>query len=126
MGTPASGHSPPSCTPSVYRFGTGKQQIFEQVLSAGIDGSDLQKAVDRASAGESPSFEELRDLGESSGVFTLAEGWDPAVESFEAYVDLIAPGRLAQAVTVVGRSKPRQGRHMASGTECPGAVDALY
>lgn len=114
------------CDGSVYRFGTSKQQIFEQVLSAGIDDGDLQKAADRAAAGESASFGELRNLGESSRVFTLAQGWDPAAESFEAYVNLIAPGRQAQAAKVVGRSKPRQGRHVASATECPDAIDALY
>ena len=114
------------CDGAVYQFGTGKQQVFEQVLSAGVDDSDLQKAVDRASAGESASFSNLRDLGENSGIFTLAEGWDPATENFEAYVNLIAPGQLAEAATAVGRSKPRQGWHVASATECPDAVDTLY
>jgi Overcoming lysogenization defect protein-like, TOPRIM domain/AAA domain, putative AbiEii toxin, Type IV TA system len=63
------------CDGSVYQFGGGKWQIFEQVLSAGIDDSDLRKAVERAAAGESAEFSKLRDLGESGGIFTLAEGW---------------------------------------------------
>lgn len=114
------------CDGSVYQFGPGKQQIFEQVLGADIEDSDLQTTVSQASAGDPASFGELRDLGEGSGIFTLAEGWDPAAESFEAYVNLILPGRLAQASTVVGRSKPRQGRHVAAATDCPEEIDALY
>jgi hypothetical protein len=114
------------CDGSVYRLGTGKRQIFEQVLSAGIDDSDLRKAVDQAGAGGSAGFAELRDLGENSGIFTLAEGWDPSAESFEAYLATAAPGQLADAAKVVGKSKPRQGRHVASATECPDTIDALY
>lgn len=114
------------CDGSVYRFATGKRQIFDQLLSAGVDDSDLQKAVDQGAAGESAGFGELRDLAENSGIFTLAEGWDPSDESFEAYLDTAAPGQLADAAKIVGRSKPRQGRHVASATECPDAINALY
>lgn len=114
------------CDGSVYRFGTGKRQIFEQVLSAGIDDGTLQKALNQVAAGESASFAELRHLGEKSGIFTLVEGWDPSAESFEAYLATAAPGQLAEAAKVVGKSKPRQGRYVASATECPDAIDALY
>ena len=114
------------CDGSVYQFGTGKRQIFEQVLSAGVDDSHLRNAVDQAAAGEPAGFAELRDLGENSGIFTLADGWDSSVESFEVYVNRVAPGQLADAAKAVGRSKPRQGRHVAFATECPAAVDALY
>jgi energy-coupling factor transporter ATP-binding protein EcfA2 len=114
------------CDGSVYRFGTSRRQIFEQVLGAGIDDSDLQKAVDQAAAGDPAGFEELRDLGENSGIFTLAESWDAPAEGFEAYLATAAPGQLADAARIVGNSKPRQGRHVASTTECPGTIDALY
>jgi hypothetical protein len=114
------------CDGSVYQFGTRKRQIFEQVLSAGVDDSHLRNAVDQATAGEPESFAELRDLGENSGIFTLADGWDSSVESFEVYVNTVAPGKLTDAAKAVGKSKPRQGRHVAFATECPAAVDALY
>jgi hypothetical protein len=114
------------CDGSVYRFGTRTRQIFEQVLSAGIENSDLQRAVDQAAAGKSAGFAELRDLGENSGIFTLAEDWDPSAESFEAYLATAAPGQLADAARAVGNSKPRQGRYVASVSECPDAIDALY
>jgi hypothetical protein len=61
-----------------------------------------------------------------SGVFTLATGWDPEDESFEAYLNTIAPERLAEAAKTVGRSKPRQGRYVALETACPQEIDALY
>ena len=114
------------CDGTVYRFGTGKRQIFEQVLSAGKDDSGLRKAVEQAAVGESAGFAELRALGENSGIFTLAKGWDQPAESFEAYINTVAPGQLADAARVVGRSKPRQGRHVAFATECPHAIDVLY
>ncbi|MGH3220868.1 MAG: AAA family ATPase [Streptosporangiaceae bacterium] len=114
------------CDGSVYRFGIGKRQIFEQVLGAGINDSSLQTAVDQATAGGAAEFAGLRDLGENSGIFTLAEGWDPSVESFEAFINTQAPGRIADAAMAVGRSKPRQGRHVATVTECPEAIDVLY
>jgi energy-coupling factor transporter ATP-binding protein EcfA2 len=111
---------------SAYRFGTGRRQIFEQVLGSGIDDTILQKAVTEATSGRAPSFTELREIGERSGIFTLADGWDPAVESFEKFIDTVAPHQLAAAATIVGRSKPRQGRHIAAATACPPAVDELY
>jgi energy-coupling factor transporter ATP-binding protein EcfA2 len=114
------------CDGSVYRFGTGKRQIFEQVLGAGIDDSDLRKAVDQAAAGDPAGFGELRDLGENSGIFTLAESWDAPAEGFEAYLATAAPGQLADAAKMVGNSKPRQGRHVASATECPDTIEVLY
>jgi energy-coupling factor transporter ATP-binding protein EcfA2 len=114
------------CDGSVYQFGTSKRQIFEQVLSAGIDDADLRKAVDQAAAGKPAGFAELRDIGENSGIFTLAEGWDPSAESFETYLVTAFPRQLADAAKAVGNSKPRQGRYVASATECPDAIAALY
>jgi hypothetical protein len=114
------------CDGLVYQFGTGKPQIFEQVLGAGVADGGLRQAVDQAAAGAPAGFQELRELGASSGIFTLATGWEPADESFEAYLNTIASGRLAEAARIVGRSKPRQGRHVASESACPEDVDALY
>jgi predicted ATPase len=114
------------CDGAVYKFGTGKKQIFEQVTSAGVEDHRLQQAVGQGAAGSTASFGELRDAGEDCGIFTLAEDWDSPAESFEAYVESIAPGLLAEAATVVGRSKPRQGRYAAAATDCPPGVDALY
>lgn len=114
------------CDGSVYKFGTGKKQIFEQVTSAGVEDQRLQQAVDQAAADNTATFGELRDTGEGSGIFTLAEDWDSPAEGFEAYVQGIAPGLLEEAATIVGRSKPRQGRYVASAIGCPPGVDALY
>jgi len=71
-------------------------------------------------------FTELREIGARHGVFTLAAGWDSSTESFEAYADTVAPGRLNEAAQFVGRSKVRQGRHVASTSDCPPEVDKLY
>jgi OLD-like protein len=114
------------CDGAIYKFGAGKKQIFEQVISGGVEDQRLQQAVDQGIIVAPPSFAELRDVGEGSGIFTLAEDWDSPAEGFEAYVESIAPGLLAEAATVVGRSKPRQGRHAASATDCPPGIDALY
>jgi hypothetical protein len=110
----------------VYKFGTRKKQIFEQVISAGVEDRLLQQAVEQAAAGERADFRKLRDIGEASGIFTLAEDWHSPAEGFEAYVESIAQGLLAEAAKVVGRSKPRQGRYAASATDCPPSVNALY
>lgn len=114
------------CDGSVYKFGTGKKQIFEQVASAGVEDQRLRQAVDQGATGSTASFGELRDAGEDCGIFTLAEDWDSPAESFEAFVESIAPALLTEAATVVGRSKPRQGRYAATATDCPPGVDALY
>jgi hypothetical protein len=114
------------CDGSVYKFGGSKRQIFQQVSGAGVQDHRLQHAADQAASGNAASFKELRGLGEGSGIFTLAEDWDAPAEGFEAYVENIAPGLLAEAVREVGRSKPRQGRYAAFATECPPGIDALY
>lgn len=114
------------CDGAIYRFGTGKRQIFEQVLDAGVDDSALREAVEHADADGTVTFTGLRELGEGSGIFTLAEEWDSPGEGFEAFLDTEFPGSLDRAAKAVGRSKPRQGRHVAEATECPKAVDELY
>jgi hypothetical protein len=114
------------CDGAVYRPDKRKAQIFEQVLAAGIGDASLRQAVTRALADSQADFRVLRSVGEMSGIFTLADGWDKTEESFEAYIDTVAPESLAAAAQVVGRSKPRQGRHVASTTKCPSEVDELY
>jgi hypothetical protein len=114
------------CDGSAYKFGTGKRQIFQQVTGAGVQYPRLQQAIDQAASGNAARFSELRDLAEDSGIFTLAEDWDAPAEGFEAYIQNIAPGLLAEAAGEVGRSKPRQGRYAAFATDCPTGIDALY
>ena len=97
-----------------------------QVLDAGADQAGIRNAVDRVMAGKSPDFAQLRDLGEDSGIFTLANGWSASDESFEAYIETVSPGALAASSDAVGDSKPRQGRYVASTIDCPPEVDALY
>ena len=114
------------CDGSVYRFGDRKRQIFDQILRGGVHDPALQEAVQQSATRREAAFEDLRTLGEASGIFTLAKGWDASTESFEAYIESIAKGRLARAKKVVGSSKPRQGRHVASTTRCPSDVNTLY
>jgi hypothetical protein len=114
------------CDGSVFRFGTGRLQVFEQVLAAAVDDPELQATVDAAARGVSVPFTELREIGARRGVYTLATGWDSSTESFETYAEKVAPGRLDEAARLVGRSKVRQGRHVASTTDCPPEVDKLY
>src|SRR5260370_23218021 len=114
------------CDGSVFRFGASPRQIFAQVLGGGVNDLNLRHAVDRAATETSAGFEELRDVGEGSGIFTLARGWNTSTESFEAYVEPVAPGLVADAAKVVGRSKPRQGRHVAFATDCPPDINVLY
>ncbi len=114
------------CDGAVYRFGQETKQIFEQVLGAGADCADIRNAVNQVTTGGTLSFAQVKNLGEECGIFTLATGWDASDESFEAYVETVSPGSVAAAANVVGRSKPRQGRHLAAATDCPAEVDTLY
>lgn len=114
------------CDGSVYRFGQRTKQIFKQVLDAGAEITSIRDAVNRATAGDPQKFEELRSLGETYGIFTLARGWEKSDEGFEAFIEQVSPGSLAASARLVGRSKPRQGRRVASATNCPAEIDALY
>ena len=114
------------CDGNAFRFDSGGRQIFDQVLRAGVDDPEFRGVVDNAVAHSPTSFTALRELGCGHGVFTLANGWEPPQESFEAYVESVAPGKLAEAANLVGTSKPRKGRHVASTVDCPPEVDALY
>ncbi|HTX83132.1 MAG TPA: AAA family ATPase [Streptosporangiaceae bacterium] len=114
------------CDGFIYRFGQPAKQIFQQVLGAGVDNASLQAAVAKAAAGGKQSFSDLKSVGETSGIFTLAAGSDASDESFEAYIQTVSPGSLTEAASAVVRSKPRQGRYIAEKIDCPPEVDALY
>jgi len=112
------------CDGAVFKFGTRTAQIFQQVLRAGVDVPELREIVDGAT--DVLSFEQLRDAGARHGLFTVASTWDAPGEAFEAYLEKVVPGQLAAAVGVVGNSKPRVGRHVATVTDCPAEIDDLY
>ncbi len=114
-----------ACDGGIFRFGSGKPQIFEQVLNAGVTADELRTMVD-ASATTSPTFADMREVGARHGIFTVAKDWDSPAESFEAYVESVAPEQLDAAEAIVGKSKPRKGRHVATTIDCPAEIDTLY
>jgi hypothetical protein len=119
---------------------TRNPHIFDQVLKAGIDSPALERFMQHLSTGErertmnQQMFAEERELGEQHGIFTLARGWTtasrasrtPGDESFEAFIEAVAPGKLRQAEDEVGDSKVRTGRWLAAEISCPGEVTDLY
>jgi energy-coupling factor transporter ATP-binding protein EcfA2 len=111
------------CDGGILRFGTGKSQVFKQVIDAGVTAKELRKAIDGPMT---HTFTDIRDIGARHGIFTLAADWDSPAESVEAYIESVVPGQLAKAEAIVGRSKPRKGRHVATVTDCPMEIDALY
>ena len=113
------------CDGAIFRFCAGKPQIFKQVLEAGAQEDELD-AVLESVASDLPSFDQLREVGTRHGIFTMATGWEPEVESFEAYVENVNPGALDAAKPIAGSSKPRRGRYVASSSACPGEIDKLY
>ena len=113
------------CDGAILKFNTSKSQIFEQVLNAGVIAAELRSAVD-ASATTAATFSELRDLGARNGIYTMATDWEAPAESFEAYIESVAPGHLQAAQATLGTSKPRRGRHVAAATECPDGINDLY
>jgi energy-coupling factor transporter ATP-binding protein EcfA2 len=112
------------CDGAIMKFGAGKPQIFEQILKAGADRDELRAIVDGAT--DELSFADVRDAGVRNGVFTVADTWDAPGEAFETYLEATVPGQLAAAATIVGKSKPRAGRHVATATGCPAGIDRLY
>jgi len=79
-------------------------------------------------------FTDQRRLGAQSGIFTLARGWKtadkatktPNDESFESFVEAVAPGMLGKAKAEAGDSKVRQGRWLGTMAPCPREVTGLY
>lgn len=114
--------------------------IFHQVLRAAIDAPALAQFMHDLDIGErervmtARTFTDERELGEQYGIFTLARGWTtaskasntPGDESFEAFVQAVAPGILGQAEEEVGDSKVRKGRWLGTTLACPPEVANLY
>jgi hypothetical protein len=80
------------------------------------------------------TFDDERKLGGEYGIFSLAVGWNtgdkamrrPGDESFEAFIDAVAPGTLDQAKAEAGDSKVRRGRWLGTNTPWPRQVGDLY
>ncbi len=114
--------------------------IFDQVLKAKVDAPTLERFLNRLHTGKRKRvmnkrmFADERKLGARSGIFTLARGWKTADkatktsndESFEAFIDAVAPGELDKAKADVGDSKVRQGRWLGAVVPCPPQVTNLY
>ena len=114
--------------------------IFDQVLKAGVDAPSLRRFLDRLASGKRKRvmnkrmFTDERKLGAQHGILTLAVGWKtankitgtPNDESFEAFVDTVAPGALDGAKAEVGESKVRCGRWLGMNIPCPQQASGLY
>jgi energy-coupling factor transporter ATP-binding protein EcfA2 len=114
--------------------------IFDQVLKAGVDAPALRLFLDRLASGKRKRvmnkrmLTDERKLGAGYGIFTLAVGWKtadktagtPNDESFEAFIDAVAPGLLDQAKAEVGESKVRRGRWLGANAPWPQQVGDLY
>lgn len=114
--------------------------IFDQVLKAGISSPGLARFMQRLETGKRKRvmnrrmFTDERKLAAQAGIFTLAHGWTtasktsktPGDESFEAFVEGAAPGKLHQAAEEAGDSKVRKGRWLATTVACPPEVADLY
>jgi ABC-type branched-subunit amino acid transport system ATPase component len=117
-----------------------RQTVLQQVFEAGADASEIKLYLDTLDADPSRRamdetiFDAARELGRSHGVFTLARGWTtadkdagiPNDESFEVFLEAVAPGKLATAEREVGNSKVRKGLWVAENVPCPSEVDDLY
>jgi energy-coupling factor transporter ATP-binding protein EcfA2 len=114
--------------------------IFDQVLKAKVDAPTLERFMHRLDTGKRKRvmnkrmFTDERKLGAQAGIFTLARGWKtadktaktPNDESFEAFVEAVAPGKLGLAEADVGDSKVRRGRWLGAMVACPSGVTDLY
>lgn len=114
--------------------------IFAQVTDGRTEAPELSALLGEFEAGQrhrtmnGELFEELKRKGAENGVFTLALGWKtadktagtPNDESFEAFIESVAPGKLYLAKAEVGDSKARRGRWLADNVSCPIEVSSLY
>jgi energy-coupling factor transporter ATP-binding protein EcfA2 len=108
--------------------------IFRQIEQAGIDVPELKSFTQRVSQGGNAQrvmtkelWDEQLELGAQHGILTLAANWSGSGEAIEDFFERVAPGKLAEAETDVGkRSKIRKGRWVAQETECPTEIDDLY
>jgi len=120
-----------------------RPHIFEQVLAPGAQTNDLRNYLDQFDpdpskrAMDTGVFEYEKRVGQTHGVFTLADGWTtrakntkpetpPDDESFEAFLERVAPGKLKDAKDAVGDSKVRRGLWVAENVPCPPEVSDLY
>ncbi|MHB8263066.1 MAG: hypothetical protein ACYDGY_04870 [Acidimicrobiales bacterium] len=53
-------------------------------------------------------WDEQLELGARNGIFTFATSWTGTDEAFEAFLERVAPGKLAKAESEVGKSEPPQ------------------
>jgi ABC-type ATPase involved in cell division len=114
--------------------------IFDQVTAACGDVPELEEFLKTLDPEPSrrvmdvDAFMRQRELGRAHGVFTLARGWTTANkdtgavndESFEAFVEVVAPGKLDEARNAVGDSKVRIGLWLGEHEPCPTEVRELY
>ncbi len=112
-----------------------RDHIFRQLAIAGAGAPELQRFVDHPpSVMTEELFHGQVDAARRHGVLTLALGWKtgnkktdyPGTESFEVFVESVAPGKLAEAKAEVDTSKPRVGMWLAEHVPCPGQVAQLY
>lgn len=117
-----------------------RSHIFRQALDGGLDAPLMAQLLADFDAARRPRimtrrlFEMEKRIAGYQGIYTLAPGWStadktagtPNDERFEAFIETILPGRLAQAAGSVGDSKVRQGRWLAARDACPSEVSALY
>jgi hypothetical protein len=114
--------------------------IFDQVLKAAIDAPALARFMRRLETGKRKRvmnrrmFTDVRKQAGQHGIFTLARGWTTSSkatktlgnESFEAFIESVAPGKLREAEDKVGDSKVRKGRWLGTNIACPAQVADLY
>ncbi len=116
------------------------QHIFKQLNHAGGGNPELKEFIEtklqaKPTCDKEPlyTFEEAREVGRKNNIFTLATGWTRKnsdchddKESFEAFLEKIAPGKLCEAENSEGRSKVRQGFFIADAIDCPKEIEDLY
>ncbi|MHB8394091.1 MAG: ATP-dependent nuclease [Candidatus Dormibacteria bacterium] len=117
-------------------FAPGRDQIFKQVPDAEGGNGPLLESVSKVLSGRSDlddtAFQQLKKIGDSVGIFTLATTWQDSTapgehEGFEGAVDALAPGKRREAAALVGGgSKVRIAHWVADNVQCPDEVDRLY
>ncbi len=107
--------------------------IFRQIHEAGVNLPKLKQFIDTTGKRGNnqqymtqESWDEQVTLGDKHGVFTLTTSWTGSAEAVESFIEVVAPGKLADAEAKVGNSKSRKGRWVAQQTDCPAKIDDLY
>ncbi len=116
-------------------MGQAAAHIFQQVLNAGIAEPQLDAYLKpRRRAMTDRLFHQAARLGREHGVLTFARGWTPAKgapqpgreESFDEFVQRVAPGKWQEGRAAVGSSKARIGIWLGEEVGCPAAVASMY